>query len=405
MDPLTFTETEARFRYLLESMLCEANDHVNDCSCHELKNLYGRSLYKCGRPGCLSYWVGFDTSSKRDEHIRKHTRPFKCQEPDCPYADFGFATEYGLSLHATQVHEQFLAPVTTGCTQVSNKEVMKDILIDAVKEEDISTLLERIAEVKTFTLSLLLVAYQERSSEAMIKHLLETFPLFSFWNVASKGLQPMMLLITRIFEASIDYGNHDVFFGPHGLFTFWRYHTRDWSRPERLSLYRSIGKSRCLDLIEAVSFELSHNSYSDARFELTTVCLSLIPPRPDSQAELLALECLGQIKTHTGFKNMSQDLFKELGRGCCSINIAEFLLENGADINGEGATGDWPILFAARQNNLASAKFIEFLVRQGAHTSITWRRRELSDFPGPKNIQEWIDITWEELVEQSRRSD
>lgn len=390
-------------------MLCETNNHLPDCSCQELKTLYGSNLYKCDRPGCLLYRVGFDTAAERNEHVRRHTRPFKCQIPNCPYTEFGFATANQLAAHSTQAHEERPSIATTEWKELSSEEAIRAILIDAVKENDLSTIRERDKEVKKFTLSLLLTAYQERSSEAMIKHLLETFPKSSFRFVDSVQLIPMMSLIDEIFKASVKHGNYDVFRGPNELLTFWKYHTRHRPAPARTGPFHLVGSTRCVDLIEAI---LSANYLEQpdlvvsSHVEFSPLCLSTIPSEPDAQQELLALECLSRVKSHYLFSTVLHALFISVGKGCCSIAIAEFLLANGANIDWSTTiVSQIPIVFAARKTSKEAARFIEFLVRKGATTPMRVRGKAFRDLPGPKNIQNWIGITWDELVRQSALPD
>lgn len=182
-DPLTFTNTEARFRFSLESMLCKTLKHRTDCICEGLKSIYGSSIFKCGRPGCPSYRVGFDTKSMRDGHAQRHNRPFKCPHSECFVSTLGFAKETGLESHLAQVHDRFLhseSEVTPRQKNASSEEDLKAILIDAVQENDSSTIRSEADAVRKFVLVLLLRAYQGRSSDSMIKHLLGEITLNLF---------------------------------------------------------------------------------------------------------------------------------------------------------------------------------------------------------------------------------
>lgn len=388
-------------------MLCETNNHLPDCSCQELKTLYGSNLYKCDRPGCLLYRIGFDTAAERNEHVRRHTRPFKCQIPNCPYTEFGFATANQLAAHSTQAHEERPSIATTEWKELSSEDAIRAILIDAVKENDLSIIRERDKEVKKFTLSLLLTAYQERSSEVMIKHLLETFSKSFFGSVQ---LIPMISLIDKIFEASVNHGNYDVFRGPNELLTFWKYHTRHRSVSQRTGPFHLVGSTRCVDLIEAILSATNHPERSDlvvsSLLEFSPLCLSIVPSEPDTQEELLALECLSRVKSHPLFPTVLHALFISVGKGCCSIAIAEFLLANGANIDWSTTiVSQMPIVFAARKTSKEAARFIEFLVRKGATTPMRVRGKDFRDLPGPRNIQNWIGITWDELARQSALPD
>ena len=98
------------------------------------------------------------------------------------------------------------------------------------------------------------------------------------------------------------------------------------------------------------------------------------------------------------------DLFHELGKGCWSLIIAEFLLVKAKTVGFGGAAWEGPnglIYDAANRTSQETAKFMELLVRRGEVTEFEFNGKPLGEFRGPKNIQKWIGITWEELVKQT----
>lgn len=400
MDPFTFTETEERFRHTLESMLCETIKHQPDCACQELKNIYGNGIYKCGRPGCPSYRAGFETKSRRVEHVQKHIRPFKCEHSECAFSTLGFAKETDLEAHLANAHSQNLHAVpriTQGRTNASSEEELKAILIDAVQENDLSMIRAEAETVREFIHDLLLSAYKGRSSDAMIKHLLGEIPQqITYAGVHDRRLE----LCLEIFRASIDHGNYDVFQQSCSLFQDWHHQGHYLTAHV---IMRSVGQTRRADLVEIVSSNMAAMDPSGIEFgSFKTLLAAVIPRKPDIQAEILALECLERIQPH--LLNHLNSLLTDLGRGCCSIAIAEFLLAEGAAVDGYTRAGHRPISTAAKQTNREAAEFMEFLVKRGARTDLRIQGTELRDFPGPKNIQTWIGITWEELVKQNTPS-
>lgn len=363
-----------------------------------MKNIYGSSIYKCDRPGCPAYRIGFDTRSKRDGHKQRHTRPFKCQISECPFANLGFATKVGLESHLAQNHVQSLHIVPTAVsvqTSTSDEEELKAILIDAVQESDLSTIRAEASAVRTHILDLLLSAYQGRSSDAMIKHLLDEIPSdLKFSN--SPGAGRSWELYNQILRASVDHGNHDVF-RIFWLFSIWL--TDDISRKNSISSTLSlIGRTRRADLIEIVVSNLwiVYKKRLRGNWSLAHLLIGIIPGQPDAQAEIMALECLERFKPHVS--GYSDRLLLAVARGCCSVVIAEFLCAEGARVEWAFG-GSRPILPAAKQTSLEAAKLMEFLLKKGAKSTGMFKGKPLSDFPGPRNIHKWIGITWEELVE------
>lgn len=391
MDPLTLTETEARFRKLLESMLCKTTKHRSNCACQKLKNIYGGSIYKCGRPGCPSYTDGFHTRASRDQHMQRHSRPFKCQYSECHFAAFGFAKETDLESHSAKTHSQNLQAVsgaTQGLTNASNEEELKSMLIDAVQENDFSMIQAEQDTVRESVLDLLVNAYRGRSSDAMIKHLVGELPARN----TDTSERPDEELCREIIKASVERGHYDV------VQSICRY---DQGKLWNKSILRFVGTKRCADLIEIVlpSIDVLEWRSPDGDLGWRALFNEIIPLRPDAQEEILALACLDKLQSHlSSYKNLSKLLLLDLARRCCSIAIAELLLANGAEID-FGSGGLSPLTCAAQENSREAAKFMEFLVRKGARTSIRTRGKLLSELPGPKNIQKWIGITWTELVE------
>ncbi|KAE9583425.1 hypothetical protein CGMCC3_g430 [Colletotrichum fructicola] len=80
LDPFTISTTQLRFRHVVEEMLCVGKRHRSDCLCTILKGIYGERIWKCARPGCTFFRIGFQTKARRDRHMQAHNRPFKCDQ-------------------------------------------------------------------------------------------------------------------------------------------------------------------------------------------------------------------------------------------------------------------------------------------------------------------------------------
>lgn len=402
-DPLTFTNTEARFHLSLESMLCGTLKHRTDCICQELKSIYGSSIFKCGRPGCPSYRIGFDTKPMRDEHTQRHNRPFKCRHSECPFATLGFAKETGLESHLAQTHGQFLHvefEVTPTQTNALSEKELKAILIDAVQENDLPTIRSEADAVRKFILVLLLRAYQGRSSNSMIKHLLgEITPNF----FQEPGEDRSQEMYANILRASTEHGNYDVFKMPYNLFKVF-IRASDWNTVVYSTLV-FLGRTRCADVLEIVASTLHETGGGFLHFQIKALLERFIPENPDTAAEILAMECFERIKPYLLMRHINPLILKVAG-GCCSIAIAKLLLAEGASVN-ISIGGHRPLLSAAKQTSMEAAKFMEFLVRKGANSEDYVHRfkgKTLSELPGPRNIHKWIGITWEELIKQNTLS-
>lgn len=389
-------------------MLCETTKHRPNCACRELINIYGGGIYKCGRPGCMAYRAGFDTRSQRVEHMQKHTRPFKCKHSGCSFAALGFVKETDLESHLANAHSGILhtgSAATQGQMNKSSQDdsELKAILIDAVQENDLSRIRSEATAVRKYILDLLLQAYQGRSSDTMIKHLLGEIPP----ELPQMSKKDRNEICGKIFRASTAHGNYDVFQMPCKLFNEWaKGISGDGFKLPKNHTLPLIGSARRADLLEIVVSNICETKGEDmdkVDYRLKEVLTPVIPETPDTLAEIMALECLERVKLRLSTKLLNR-LLLEVARACFSIAIAEFLLAEGADVN--SASGAMrPLLSAAKQDSLEAAKFMEFLLRKGANPKPPQSlRSNLDGLPGPRNIQKWIGITWEELVKQNTLS-
>lgn len=335
----------------------------------------------------------------RDRHTQRHDRPFKCRHSECPFATLGFAKETGLESHLAQAHDRFLhVESEVAPTQINapSEEELEAILIDAVQENDLSTIRSEADAVRKFIMVLLLRAYQGRSSDSVIKHLLGEIPPGLFSVSGPEGVRSAQTY-AKILRASTEQGNYEVFQMPS--FKLWI----DSSGLGRLkaSTLNLIGCTRCPDVLETAVSNLREIK-GKLTWHTEALIKGVIPEKPDTSAEIQALVCLERIKPQLS-KVLSERLLLKVAGGCCSIAIAEFLLAEGASVN-LNIGGHRPILSAAKQTSLEAAKFVEFLVREGATTAdfnIQFRGKALSELSGPRNIHNWIGITWEELVKKS----
>jgi ankyrin repeat protein len=91
-----------RIRSVIERLLdkCESNN-VNE---KLFRKFYGINRFKCPRIWCYGFTEGFDKLLARDEHVKRHDRPFSCIDNGCPFYKLGFETEAQLNRHITRNH-------------------------------------------------------------------------------------------------------------------------------------------------------------------------------------------------------------------------------------------------------------------------------------------------------------
>jgi ankyrin repeat protein len=98
----------------------------------------------------------------------------------------------------------------------------------------------------------------------------------------------------------------------------------------------------------------------------------------------------------------------------CSITLAAYLLEHGADINGRPSKTQKTALHRAAGNTSAEgAEMIRFLLLNGANPEVgqdTYEKpssalvvKRVREEQGAKGIHRWLGKTWDELVEETNR--
>jgi ankyrin repeat protein len=129
---------------------------------------------------------------------------------------------------------------------------------------------------------------------------------------------------------------------------------------------------------------------------------SLIPPYSGQESQVIKRLEIFKFALKKG-DNFNHAL-KAVAQKNCSINIAEFLLLNGADVNRRGSfanalTRHTPLYIAANRTTLEAAQLAKFLLESGADPSAKVRGRTAGELPGAQNISKWLGMTWDELVE------
>ncbi|CEN61886.1 hypothetical protein ASPCAL08533 [Aspergillus calidoustus] len=91
---------------------------------HDLQNFYGEGLFKCNRPYCQLFVVGFTDWNSRDQHLQEHERVFICKVPGCPASQLGFASQDDLDSHDVRCHQ---APVESTAFPVYHDPASIDV--------------------------------------------------------------------------------------------------------------------------------------------------------------------------------------------------------------------------------------------------------------------------------------
>jgi hypothetical protein len=91
-----------RNRKLVEELTTSSNISQGD----GFTNRYGNKHFKCSMLTCYYFHEGFLDARSRDDHIKRHTRPFLCPESTCTNADIGFISNNELDKHKRVYHPE-----------------------------------------------------------------------------------------------------------------------------------------------------------------------------------------------------------------------------------------------------------------------------------------------------------
>lgn len=90
---------------------------------------------------------------------------------------------------------------------------------------------------------------------------------------------------------------------------------------------------------------------------------------------------------------------KAVGARCCSVHVAQFLVEHGAEVYmTKGAGGHSPLFAATKHSDQDAAKFIRFMLDSFDTREIPPNR--YFDPAGGKIDPALVGVTWEMLVEE-----
>ena len=98
--------------------------------------LNGVPHFKCPKPRCQMFALGFMDRQTRDAHVEEHERPFKCPNEGCYARSIGFPSQSALDVHVKRLHSysassQPLFPLSATKTDIFTACTRGDL--DAVK--------------------------------------------------------------------------------------------------------------------------------------------------------------------------------------------------------------------------------------------------------------------------------
>lgn len=393
-SPLSIFSTYANIHCQLQSLLCQGSHSKTSCRCKDLDSSYGPRLFKCDRLGCRFHNLGFELQKERKAHVEAHDRRFKCPKLDCQFSDLGFISKAALRQHMDHCHrEEIFVPRSPTPIALDMEPQDLDILfVDSVRAGDIDNVRQLLGRVSDDVSNGGYLTAVRWSTPAMVKLFLDfgkdinAIPR----DPRMRGLPHDVPLIRAIQGRNLEVANHLL---NHGC-DLNRIVTRTGP------LDAAMLHDSCKDKLKAVTLLIDHGvDLSQRSYTMS----NLIPMDNNHNLEVIKLLEIFKVAPQTDDEFTAT--LKTVAIRNRSIEVAEYLLNNGANIDGiSRSTNDQgsPLCLAARATTRSAAKFMKFLLESGADPYRTLKGKSPGDQRGAKNISKWLGMTWDELVESTK---
>lgn len=371
---------------------------------------YGQKPFKCPVLSCSYRRRGFCSVSERHTHIKHHEAPWTCDIEGCEYARTGFLSRRMRDHHLETSHKKESANRPADSTkEVTDEDEIKDRLSDLVRANKTSQVRQLLASQVALhddTLESLCQTAAGSGSYEMMEVLLPcpeesigslylSVPFFMLIHAAAKSNNVETLKYLREFVHKLK-PNSQVYIATR---------LSDLMFVESEQVWKI-----CADL-----FTSPPPCFSPAlmdrlvKWSVNSSMIAATERRPEKEQRLISLWL--KFKEQARYSGRQCKLSAGLvnvGKTTCSINLATVLLHHGAKITPRRTLKSPSVLEAAAgKNSLEAARFMRFLLFQGADPTKSRMRPQgerLEHDPGPSGIAQWLGIPWKELVEQAKQA-
>ena len=357
-----------------------------------MQRQYGSRLFKCNRFGCPYFRTGFETKPDRDRHLRVHDRPYKCDRPNCDFSDMGFCSQARLNVHLKYHEKQAKKPVAH-LADIDDNEDVELIILDAVKADDVDLVRDLIADVPRFLRELLRKASVSRSCEM----------LDVFLEACNSERNNERFHESIILDDAVDADNLEAVRMLLGRGVSLKY--KAWPSLKFQGIETAMSNNSPEMIKVLLSDRQIQEMIAENRWVKPDLYTALSSPHWETSKEARFIQCLSLLPDWETKKESFISVFVDNARGSRSIAIAEFLLRYGVDVNTRVTTGNTALRWASKRKGRTAAEFMKFLLESGADPLAPANPRSLpiADRPGPRNISKWLGMSWEQLVEESRK--
>jgi len=332
--------------------------------------------------------------------MKDHSRPWKCSVKSCDFAIIGFPSLGSLDQHRLRLH-RVVRESTYTQPSVSDDEALYPLLYELVSSGDIDEL-EAIwptcsQKVNQFTEAELITMAAGQGSLPIIQ-------LFLEWDDEKQEPRNTQVKFGGVVHDAIQSGNHHLIRWILDKSTTWGCEGAGRYRDAVVAILKS-NSAEVFDIwLDTVKTIEEYNAFLASELFERTV-LNTAKKFPDQERRMVES---WQLLVETD-RVREPDLGRALtmvAQTTYSIEQAKVLLELGAPVDyprSEGSKGYTALHWASKKNSHEAARFMKFLLLEGANPTTKLGSSRPEKEEGARKIATWLDMTWDELVEWTRK--
>jgi hypothetical protein len=329
--------------------------------------------------------------------MKNHCRPWKCSVVGCDFTVIGFETSQGLQNHQWRLHRVVRENAFTQ-PAVMDDEALYPLLYELVDSGNVGEL-EAIwptcrAMVNDATTAELVLMAAAQGSLPIVQLLLE-------WDDQKQEPRNATVKLGSVIHDALQSGNQELARWILEKATVWGC--------QRAGRYRqavvAVLKSDSADI-----FEIWQDTIMSAAPGSPFILQELLEKPVLSTAKRFPDQEVRMFEVWQKLCDMCRLVEPDLGRALinvaqttCSIEQARILLKLGAPINfprePDWSKGYTALLWASKKTSEEAAHFMKFLLLQGADPDILCGTATPSREEGARQIETWLSMTWDQLVE------
>jgi hypothetical protein len=318
--------------------------------------------------------------------MKHHDRPWKCSVDGCEFADGGFLSRNMRDEHLDKYHAANATKALPSQTPLDVDDI-QPLLFDLVRADKVDAVREFLPTFETLPSN---IRYELRNCAASFASTTMIDMLFRGrdYDEYATGAKAIERLNPDVFKCLLDRCAK-----PSVL--KWFGGVLDSGSEPIFDIWKSFFDLEPLESVDLHFLGLSANrNYSTV--------LGIVHGNPEKESWVISVwEKVRLQKEITA--NILGHTLANVARTACSVRLAKYLVDHGADVNYAPAPLLPPIRHAARTDSATAAELTKFLLLQGADPNAgPPRSRKIQDEKGAKSIAKWLGVSWDELVVQTR---